>query len=816
LGGFAVLTPVDQLGLDEAALRESILEKLIYAVGKDPDHAGARDWGVALSLAVRDRIVDFWLPTTRRTYEERRKRVYYMSLEFLIGRLLRDSMANLGITEQCRAALAGYGVDFSEVLESEPDAALGNGGLGRLAACFLESMSRLGIACYGYGIRYEHGLFRQSIRDGWQIEHAEDWLTMGHPWEFERRDVVYPIGFGGTVEAGPDGRMTWRASEQVLAKAYDTPVAGWQGAHVNTLRLWSARPAEALDLDRFNRGKFLEAAQQQILAETISRILYPNDSTPEGQELRLKQEYFFTSASLQDLVCRFLREHDDLASLSEHVAVQLNDTHPAIAVPELIRLLVDQHGMVFNAAVEITRGCISYTNHTLMPEALECWPLGLFGRVLPRHLEIIEQLNDRFLASLEPTSVDRRELGILTDNSVRMGNLAFIGSHKVNGVSALHTELMKQTVFRGLHTVFPDRIVNQTNGITPRRWLYECNPGLTRLLTDTIGDRWVADLERIEAVAGYADDPAFRAAFADVKLANKQRLATEIQRRVDIMVDPHALFDIHIKRVHEYKRQLLNVLEAIALYRAIRDDPYGDWQPRVKVFAGKAAPSYVMAKLIIKLINDVARVVNADPLVGDRLKIVFLPNYNVSLAELIIPAADLSEQISTAGMEASGTGNMKLALNGALTVGTLDGANIEIRERVGEGNIHIFGLTADEVAAKRANGYYPRAEIEAQPALREALHDIALGAFAPDRAQHFEGLLHDLWHHDHFLVAADFAAYAAVQRQIDRAFADHAEWTRRAVLNTARVGWFSSDRTIRSYASDIWRVPPTEPTGGAA
>jgi starch phosphorylase len=816
LGGFAVLTPVDQLGLDEAALRESILEKLIYAVGKDPDHAGARDWGVALSLAVRDRIVDFWLPTTRRTYEERRKRVYYMSLEFLIGRLLRDSMANLGITEQCRAALAGYGVDFSEVLESEPDAALGNGGLGRLAACFLESMSRLGIACYGYGIRYEHGLFRQSIRDGWQIEHAEDWLTMGHPWEFERRDVVYPIGFGGTVEAGPDGRMTWRASEQVLAKAYDTPVAGWQGAHVNTLRLWSARPAEALDLDRFNRGKFLEAAQQQILAETISRILYPNDSTPEGQELRLKQEYFFTSASLQDLVCRFLREHDDLASLSEHVAVQLNDTHPAIAVPELIRLLVDQHGMVFNAAVEITRGCISYTNHTLMPEALECWPLGLFGRVLPRHLEIIEQLNDRFLASLEPTSVDRRELGILTDNSVRMGNLAFIGSHKVNGVSALHTELMKQTVFRGLHTVFPDRIVNQTNGITPRRWLYECNPGLTRLLTDTIGDRWVADLERIEAVAGYADDPAFRAAFADVKLANKQRLATEIQRRVDIMVDPHALFDIHIKRVHEYKRQLLNVLEAIALYRAIRDDPYGDWQPRVKVFAGKAAPSYVMAKLIIKLINDVARVVNADPLVGDRLKIVFLPNYNVSLAELIIPAADLSEQISTAGMEASGTGNMKLALNGALTVGTLDGANIEIRERVGEGNIHIFGLTADEVAAKRANGYYPRAEIEAQPALREALHDIALGAFAPDRAQHFEGLLHDLWHHDHFLVAADFAAYAAVQRQIDRAFADHAEWTRRAVLNTARVGWFSSDRTIRSYASDIWRVPPTEPTGGSA
>jgi starch phosphorylase len=815
LGGFAVLKPVDRRGLDEAALRESILEKLIYAVGRDPARAVARDWGVALSLAVRDRIVDCWLPGTRRTSEGHRKHVYYLSLEFLIGRLLRDSMANLGITEQCRAALAGYGVDFSEVLESEPDAALGNGGLGRLAACFLESMSRLGIPCFGYGIRYEHGLFRQSIRDGWQIEHAEDWLTMGHPWEFERPELGYPVDFGGAVGAGPDGRMMWRASEQVLAKAYDTPIAGWRGAHVNTLRLWSARPAEALDLDRFNRGKFLEAAQQRVLAETISRILYPNDSTPEGQELRLKQEYFFTSASLQDLLRRFIQEHEDLASLPEHVAIQLNDTHPAIAVPELIRLLVDQKGMAFDAAVEITRGCISYTNHTLLPEALECWPLGLFGRILPRHLEIIEQLNDRFLASLELTSEGRRELGILTDDTVRMGNLAFIGSHKVNGVSALHTELMKQTVFRGLHTVFPDRIVNQTNGITPRRWLYECNPGLTQLLTDTIGDRWVADLERIEAVAAYADDPAFRAAFADVKLANKQRLAAEIQRRVDVTVDPHALFDIHIKRVHEYKRQLLNVLEAIALYRAIRDDPYGDWQPRVKVFAGKAAPSYVMAKLIIKLINDVARVVNADPLVGDRLKIVFLPNYNVSLAELIIPAADLSEQISTAGMEASGTGNMKLALNGALTVGTLDGANIEIRERVGEGNIHIFGLTAEEVAAKRANGYYPRAEIEAQPALRDALHDIALGAFAPDRAQYFQSLLHDLWHRDHFLVAADFAAYAAVQRQIDRAFADHAEWTRRAVLNTARVGWFSSDRTIRSYASEIWRIPPTEPTGGS-
>jgi starch phosphorylase len=802
----AAFRPIDQRGLDEAALARSIFEKLVYAVGRDPDRAVNRDWGVALSLAVRDRIVDCWMPSIRRDSQDPRKRVYYLSMEFLIGRLLRDAMANLGIIEQCRAALATFGVDFDEVLESEPDAALGNGGLGRLAACFLESLARVGIAAYGYGIRYEHGLFRQSFRDGWQAEDVEDWLTMGHPWEFERPEILYPIGFGGVVESGPDGRPTWRPSEQILAKAYDTPIPGWQGEHVNTLRLWSAQPSQLLDLDRFNRGKFLEAAERRVVAETISRILYPNDSTPEGQELRLKQEYFFTSASLQDLVRRFLQEHGELASLSDHVAIQLNDTHPAIAVPELILLLVDRHGMSLDTAIETTRGCISYTNHTLLPEALECWPLGLFGSILPRHLEIIEQLNDRFLATL-PVTTDRREVGIIADHSVRMGHLAFIGSHKINGVSALHTELMKRTVFRGLHSLFPDRIVNQTNGITPRRWLYECNPGLARLVSDAIGDQWVADLERIEALAGHADDPAFRAAFADVKLANKERLADEIRCRLDIAVDPRALFDIHIKRIHEYKRQLLNILEAVALYRAIRDDPYGDWQPRVKIFAGKAAPSYVMAKLTIKLINDVAQVVNADPLVGDRLKIVFLPNYNVSLAEVIIPAADLSEQISTAGMEASGTGNMKLAVNGALTVGTLDGANIEIRERVGDDNIFIFGLTAEEVMARRADGYRPHAEIEAQPALQGALQEVAAGGFAQGGWQQVQPLLDDLWQRDHFMVAADFAAYAATQRRIDHAFADHTEWTRRAVLNTARVGWFSSDRAIRGYARDIWQVP---------
>ena len=801
----AALRPADQRGLDQATLARSVLDKLVYAVGRDPAHAVNRDWGVALSLAVRDRIVDCWLPSTRRTFDDGRKRVYYLSLEFLIGRLLRDAMANLGITEPCRAALATFGVDFDEVLESEPDAALGNGGLGRLAACFLESLSRVGIAAFGYGIRYEHGLFRQSFRDGWQAEEVEDWLTMGHPWEFERPEVIYPIGFGGIVEAGPDGRPIWRPSEQVLAKAYDTPIPGWRGEHVNTLRLWAAQPAKLLDLDRFNRGEFLQAAELRVLAETISRILYPNNSTPEGQALRLKQEYFFTSASLQDLVRRFANEHGDLASLADHVAIQLNDTHPAVAVPELILLLADRHGMPLDAAVDITRACISYTNHTLLPEALECWPVGLFGSILPRHLEIIRQLNDRFMASL-PITTDRREVGIIANDSVRMGHLAFIGSHKVNGVSALHTELMKQTVFRGLHDLFPDRIVNQTNGITPRRWLYECNPGLARLVTDAIGDRWVADLERDRGAGRPCRGPGFPGA-----LCRRQA------RQQGAPGGRHPTAPRHrgrparpVRHPHQADpRVQAPAPEHPGNGGAVSDDPrrpLGDWQPRVKIFAGKAAPSYVMAKLIIKLINDVARVVNADPLVGDRLKIVFLPNYNVSLAEVIIPAADLSEQISTAGMEASGTGNMKLAVNGALTVGTLDGANVEIRERVGDDNIFIFGLTAEEVMARRAAGYYPRAEIEAQPTLCGVLQEIATGGFAQDGSQHVHALLDNLWHRDYFMVAADFAAYAAIQRRIDRAFADRAEWTRRSVLNTARVGWFSSDRAIRGYARDIWQV----------
>jgi starch phosphorylase len=800
------------LGVDASDLREATLKALVYAVGKDPEHAVARDWCVALTRAVRDRVVDRWMPTTRRIYGSRRKRVYYLSMEFLIGRLLNDTIINLGIADAVRAALRELRLEPEAILAAEPDAALGNGGLGRLAACFLDSMATLGIAGYGYGIRYQHGLFKQRIGQGWQLEQAEDWLQLGDPWAFERPEVTYRIGFGGSV----DGQGAWQPAEQVLATASDTPIVGFGGRHVNTLRLWAACPAQMFDLEYFNRGDFIGAAAGEILAETISRVLYPDDSTPAGRELRLRQEYFFTAASLQDLLRRAVQEDPDLSSLPQRVAIQLNDTHPAIAVPELLRLLIDEHGLAFEPALAITRGCIAYTNHTLMPEALERWPVAMMSGILPRHMQLIDQLDRRFVAEIRASgqeiAADRAAIvergGGGDRGAVRMGHLAFYGSHKVNGVSALHTELMARTVFRDLHLLFPERIVNQTNGITPRRWLLNCNPELARLITDAIGERWVVELERLQALEGQAEDAGFRDAFAAIKQANKRRLAAEIERQLGFAVDPAALFDVQIKRIHEYKRQLLNALEALARYLAIRRAPDADWQPRVKIFAGKAAPSYVRAKLIIKLINDIAALVNNDPIVGDRLKVAFLPNYNVSLAEIIIPGADLSEQISTAGMEASGTGNMKLALNGALTIGTLDGANIEIRDRVGADNIFIFGLTAEEVVAQRAAGRQPHANIAACPALAEVVEAIDSGRLSPDQPDRFRPIVDDLRHGDYFMITADFAAYLACQELIDRAYRDQADWQRRAVRNTAGVGWFSSDRTIRGYARDIWQVEP--------
>ena len=807
-----------------AELRARIVGKLTYQVGKTPAAASLRDWFLATALAVRDDIVDNWFESTRRTYESGAKRVYYLSLEFLIGRLLSDAIGNLGQTEAVRDALAQEGVDLAALREEEPDAALGNGGLGRLAACFMESMATLGVAAYGYGIRYEHGLFRQVIENGVQQELPEDWLQFGNPWEFERPEVAYPVGFGGTVSAqqGADGAVTyaWHPGEQLSAIAYDTPVIGAASGpdvahrHANTLRLWSARAATPLHLEAFNRGDHVGAMREKVRTEAVSRVLYPGDESDAGQELRLRQEFFFASASLQDLLRRHVDQFGTLENLADKAAIQLNDTHPAIAVIELMRLLMDVHGFAWDEAWRITVATISYTNHTLLPEALEHWPVSLMERLLPRHMQIIYLLNGRHLERVRtrPGADD----GLLSATSliderhgrrVRMGHLAFLGSHAINGVSALHTVLIKQTIFQDMDGVYPGRIQNKTNGITVRRWLHCANPGLTRLLTDTLGRRVLYDAGALQDVAAHADDPSFQAEFAAQRKRAKLALARTIQDRTGVMVDPSALFDVHIKRMHEYKRQLLNVLHAVALYDSIRAHPTRNWAPRVKIFAGKAAPGYKMAKQVIRLAHDVGQVINTDPAVAGRLKVVFLPNYNVSLAEQIIPAADLSEQISTAGMEASGTGNMKLALNGALTIGTLDGANVEIRDHVGAANIFIFGMTAEGVVARRGRGLAAYDEYENSPALHQALESIRDGVFSPGERDRYRALVDGLLERDTFMVCSDFDAYIEAQRQVARLWQDPAAWWRASIMNTASVAWFSSDRTIREYAQEIWRAP---------
>jgi starch phosphorylase len=803
---------------DIATLRRAVVAKLTYQVGKDPIVASSHDWFLAVALTARDRVVERWFPSTRAIYAQGRKRVYYLSLEFLIGRLLLDTLNNLGLTEPMRAALAELGVDLDRLRLMEPDAALGNGGLGRLAACFMESMATLGVAAYGYGIRYNCGMFQQVIKDGWQHEFPENWLTIGNPWDFERPEVMVSVGFGGNVEAitGADGstRHVWHPAELVDAIAYDTPMVGWRGKHVNTLRLWSARAPDPLKLDAFNRGDHVGALSQRARANAISQILYPSDETVAGQELRLRQEYFLTAASLQDLLRRHVRQHKDVRTLADKAAIQLNDTHPAIAVPELMRLLMDVHDVPWADAWEITKATLSYTNHTLLPEALETWPVPLLERVLPRHMQIIYLLNWLHLDSVRAAGHTENSLlssvSLIDENGsrrVRMGTLAFVGSHKINGVSALHTNLMRQTVFRDLNTIFPDRITNKTNGVTFRRWMFDANPGLTSLLAEVVGPEMMDDPMALEKLVTHADDTSLHDQMASVRRANKVILANMIAEQVQVQVNPDAMFDVQVKRIHEYKRQLLNILQTVALYSAMRAQPMREFVPRVKIFAGKAAASYHRAKLIIKLIHDVARVVNNDPTLRGQLKVVFLPNYNVSLAERIIPAADLSEQISTAGMEASGTGNMKMQLNGALTIGTLDGANVEILERVGEDNIVIFGMTADEVEARRRNGIAATDVIETSQMLREVLDEIGSGVFSPDEPDRYRELVDVLTYHDHFMVSADFESYAAAQRQVGVRWHDRAGWWRAAAINTAKVGWFSSDRTIREYASEIWGVP---------
>ncbi len=819
--------PAPALSREAADFRAAIIAKLTYEVGKDSESASDRDWLIATVLATRDRIVDPWMETTRKVYADGSRRVYYLSLEFLIGRLLGDALGNLGLTAIARAALTDLGVDLERLRALEPDAALGNGGLGRLAACFMESMATLSIAAYGYGIRYDHGLFRQRIKDGWQLEYPENWLSFGNPWEFERPEVAYPVGFGGLVEALTDGdgglRHIWRPAESVDAVAYDTPVVGWRGQHVNTLRLWSARASDPLRLDAFNRGDHVGALADRVRLEAVSKVLYPSDSSPAGHELRLRQEFFFASASLQDLVRRHISQHGSIRTLADHVAIQLNDTHPAIAVPELMRIMIDEHGLDWDAAWEITRHTFSYTNHTLLPEALESWPVPLLERLLPRHMQIIYMLNAAELERIRanPALDDglMASVSLIDEHNgrrVRMGNLAFMGSHKVNGVSGLHSDLMRKTVFRDLDEVFPGRIVNKTNGITFRRWLFEANPGLTRLLVEAVGPRLLDDPAGLRDLEALARDSAFQARFRAERRANKLVLAATVKERLGVRLNPDALFDVQIKRIHEYKRQLLNILETIALYDAIRAHPTRNWTPRVKIFAGKAAASYHQAKLIIKLANDVARVINGDPAIRGLLKVVFLPNYNVSLAETIIPAADLSEQISTAGMEASGTGNMKFGLNGALTIGTLDGANVEMKEHVGDDNIVIFGMTTEQVAARRAEGIDMQGEIAASPILKEVLDAVGGGIYSPDEPARFKALVDAVTYHDYFMVSADFDSYYAAQRGLDDLWQNPARWWTKAVLNTARMGWFSSDRTIAEYASEIWSVPTSPPRLGPA
>jgi starch phosphorylase len=808
---------------DVAALKRAIANKLIYAVGKDPVAARNEDWLHAAALAVRDQLVERWMATTRAQYQQDVKRAYYLSMEFLIGRTFTNALLALEIAPALKQALADFEVDFDALVELEPDAALGNGGLGRLAACFLDSMATLGVPGFGYGIRYDYGMFRQVIKDGRQVEVPDYWLSHGNPWEFPRPEVSYRVCFGGHVEhatgAKPGDRRRWLPAEDVQAMAYDTIIPGYGTQATNTLRLWSAKATEQIDLKAFNQGNYFAAVEGKNHSENVSRVLYPDDSTPSGRELRLRQEYFFCSASLQDLLHRYLRSHKTFDALPEKVSIHLNDTHPVLAVPELMRLLVDEHQVPWDRAWALTQRIFSYTNHTLMHEALETWPVEMMGRVLPRHLQIIFDLNAGFLKQItdhngHDTDLMRRVS--LVDESgerrVRMAYLAVLASHSINGVSALHSELMKQSIFADYAKLWPERFNNKTNGVTPRRWLAQANPWLTQLLDGRLGRGWRRDLTQLQALRPMAAQPAFVETFALAKRRNKERLARWVAThhpQLGLRLDPDAMFDVQVKRMHEYKRQLLNLLQVIARYHHILDAPTADRVPRVVVFSGKAASAYHMAKQIIHLINDVARTINADPRVGDQLKVMFLPNYSVSLAEIVIPAADLSEQISTAGTEASGTGNMKFALNGALTIGTLDGANVEIRENVGADNIFIFGHTTPEVAALRASGYRPREFYETNAELARVLDAIRDGVFSPDEPSRYQGIYDTLvnWG-DHYLLLADYASYVATQESVDALYRDRAAWHRKAVLNVAGMGPFSSDRTIAEYAHAIWHTPP--------
>jgi starch phosphorylase len=809
----------DRTGTDPQALRRAFNDHLHYSQGRALGHATAYDRFFALALTVRDRLVNRWAQTVEAYAKADPKRVYYLSAEFLLGRLLGSNLMALGLYDEMRKVLADLGLELSDLLEQEPDAGLGNGGLGRLAACFLDSMATLGIAGYGYGIRYEFGIFDQEIVNGQQVEHPDQWLQFGTPWEIVRPEYQVAVHFGGRVidEIGPDGkwRPRWVDTRDVIGVPYDWPIAGYRTPTVNTLRLWRARATHDFDLRVFNAGDYMRAVEDKNNSEIISKVLYPNDQSDAGRELRLKQQYFFVACAISDIVRRWLRGHDSFDGFAQKNAIQLNDTHPAIAVAELMRILIDLIRMEWEPAWEITRATFAYTNHTLLPEALERWPVSLFERLLPRHLQIIYEINKRFLGEMTarwPNDPDRvRRMSMIeegNDRKVRMAHLAVVGSHAVNGVAALHTQLLKRLVLKDFAEMWPERFSNKTNGVTPRRWLLQCNPRLAQLITDVIGSRWITDLDELERIAPLSDDAAFVDKIRAVKAANKIDFAAWLKRTLRVDVDPQALFDVQVKRIHEYKRQLLLGLHVVRLYLDLKRNPDAAIVPRIVLVGGKAAPGYHMAKLIIRLLCGIGHVVNQDPDIKGRLKLIFLPNYRVSLAEKIFPAADLSEQISTAGTEASGTGNMKFALNGALTIGTLDGANIEIREVVGADNFFLFGLDADGVLARRAAGYHPRRIYEEDARVREVIDAIALGTFSPADPGLFRPITDALVSYDPYFLLADFASYVAVQEDVARAFTQPADWHRRAVLNISKMGRFSSDRTIREYAREIWKAEP--------
>jgi starch phosphorylase len=812
----------DRTGLSVETLKRALADNLFYVQGKFREIATKNDLYMALAYTARDRLLRRWINTIETYLKQKNPKVVcYLSAEFLLGPRLGNSLINLGIYDRVRQAVEEWGLDLNELIEQEPEPGLGNGGLGRLAACYMDSLATLEIPAIGYGIRYEFGIFSQLIRDGWQVEIADKWLRLGDPWEIARPEATVEVKFGGHTEAYTDdqGRylVRWIPAQIVNGIPVDMTILGYNVNTANTLRLWKAEARESFDFQEFNIGDYYGAVHDKVVTENITKVLYPNDERIEGKQLRLEQQYFFVSCSLQDMIRIHLRRGNNLTDFHEAFAVQLNDTHPSIGVAELMRLLVDEHQMDWEAAWAITEKTFAYTNHTLLPEALEKWPISLFGSLLPRHLEIIFEINRRFLEQVrvkfgdDPARIARMSL---IDESgeryVRMAYLATVGSHKVNGVAELHSELLKETTLHDFFELWPEKFLNITNGVTPRRFMVANNPRLASLVNGKIGDSWIKQLDDLRRLESFVEDAGFRSEFQNVKRANKQDLAAYIQAQTGITVNPESMFDVQVKRLHEYKRQHLNVLHIITLYNRIKHHRDTEIVPRTFIFGGKAAPGYFMAKLIIKLINSVGEVVNSDTDVDGRLKVVFLPNYNVKQARWIYPAADLSEQISTAGYEASGTSNMKFALNGALTIGTLDGANIEIRQAVGEENFFLFGLTADEVRAQRAAGYHPWNYYQSNPHLREAIDQINSGRFSRGDANLFRPLVDSLMKYDPYLVFADYQAYVDCQEQVSKAYSDRDKWTRMSILNTARMGKFSSDRAIREYCGKIWNAEPVK------